>query len=146
MAYIINNKLECFMFFLFASSYMLGDKFVDGRRIEPTENKGLIERKGTIKTIEVFFFFFWRQKKKGTQVWQSLSHAPRYSWVSPWVPLARTGARKLRTRTHHRLYWFLGLSKIVITVLVRTQTWDVMKPQQSPTSCITPASDKPLRL
>ena len=46
------------MFFLFASSYMLGDKFVDGRRIEPTENKGLIERKGTIKTIEVFFFFF----------------------------------------------------------------------------------------
>ena len=65
MAYIINNKLECFMFFLFASSYMLGDKFVDGRRIEPTENKGLIERKGTIKTIEVFFFFFWRQKKRG---------------------------------------------------------------------------------
>ena len=52
------------MFFLFASSYMLGDKFVDGRRIEPTENKGLIERKGTIKTIEVFFFF-WRQKKRG---------------------------------------------------------------------------------
>ena len=51
------------MFFLFASSYVLGDKFVDGRRIEPTENKGLIERKGTIKTIEVFFF--WRQKKKG---------------------------------------------------------------------------------
>ena len=66
MAYIINNKLECFMFFLFASSYMLGDKFVDGRRIEPTENKGLIERKGTIKTIEVimsakciFFFSFF---------------------------------------------------------------------------------------
>ena len=54
------------MFFLFASSYMLGDKFVDGRRIEPTENKGLIERKGTIKTIEVFFFFFFfGDKKKG---------------------------------------------------------------------------------
>ena len=56
------------MFFLFASSYMLGDKFVDGRRIEPTENKGLIERKGTIKTIEVFFFFFGEKKKGDSSV------------------------------------------------------------------------------
>ena len=64
MAYIINNKLACFMFFLFASSYLLGDTFTDGRRIEPMKNTGLIKRKGTIKTIEVImsakciFFFF----------------------------------------------------------------------------------------
>ena len=41
------------MFFLFASSYVLGDTFTDGRRIEPMKNTGLIKRKGTIKTIEV---------------------------------------------------------------------------------------------
>ena len=55
------------MFFLFASSYVLGDTFTDGRRIEPMKNTGLIKRKGTIKTIEVimsakciflFSFFF----------------------------------------------------------------------------------------
>ena len=52
------------MFFLFASSYVLGDTFTDGRRIEPMKNTGLIKRKGTIKTIEVImsakciFFFF----------------------------------------------------------------------------------------
>ena len=53
------------MFFLFASSYVLGDTFTDGRRIEPMKNTGLIKRKGTIKTIEVimsakciFFFSF----------------------------------------------------------------------------------------
>ena len=85
-----------------------------------------------------FFFFFWG-KKKGIRVWQSLSHAPRYSWVSPWIPQARTGAWKLRTHTHPRLYWFLGFPEIAIAVLVRTRTWDVMKPQQSPTSCTTPA-------
>ena len=32
------------------------------------------------------------------------------------------------------------LLEITITVSVRTQTWDVMKSQQSPTSCTTPAS------
>ena len=84
------------------------------------------------------FFLFW-EEKKGTRVWQLLSHAPRYSWISPWIPLVRTGAPKLRTHTHPRFYWFLGLSKIAITVFVRTRTWDVVKPQQSPTSCITPA-------
>ena len=54
------------MFFLFASSYVLGDTFTDGRRIEPMKNTGLIKRKGTIKTIEVimsakciFFFSFF---------------------------------------------------------------------------------------
>ncbi|KAK7846024.1 hypothetical protein CFP56_008470 [Quercus suber] len=52
MANIINNKLSCFMFFLFASSYVLGDTFIDGRRIEPMKNTGFIKRKGTIKTIE----------------------------------------------------------------------------------------------
>ena len=72
-------------------------------------------------------------------MWQSLSHAPRYSWVSPWIPQARTGAWKLRTHTHPRLYWFLGFPEIAIAVLVRTRTWDVMKPQQSPTGCTTPA-------
>ena len=52
-----------------------------------------------------FFFFFWG-KKKGTRVWQSLSHAPWYSWVSPWVPPARTGAWKLRTHTHPSIgFW-----------------------------------------
>lgn len=53
MAYVINDKLECFIFFLFALSYVLGDRFVDGRRIETLENKGLIKQKGGIKTIEV---------------------------------------------------------------------------------------------
>ena len=53
MAYVVNDKLECFIFFLFALSYVLGDRFVDGRRIENLENKGLIKKKGTIKTIEV---------------------------------------------------------------------------------------------
>ena len=72
-------------------------------------------------------------------MWQSFSHALRYSWISPWVPPAWTGARKLRTHTHPRLYWFLGLLEIAIAVLVRTRTWDVMKPQQSLTSCTTPA-------
>ena len=85
-----------------------------------------------------YYYYFW-ETKKGTRVWQSLSHAPRYNWVSPWVPQARTGAWKLRTHTHSRLYWFLGLPEIAIAVLVRTRTWDVMKPQQSPTSCTTPA-------
>ena len=85
-----------------------------------------------------FFLFFFRDKKKRTRVWQSLSHAPWYSWVSPWVPQARTGAWKLRTHTHPRLYWFLRLPEIAIAVLVRTRTWDVMKSQQSPTSCTTP--------
>ena len=51
------------MFFLFASSYVLGDTFTDGRRIEPMKNTGSIKRKGTIKTIEVIMsakciFFF----------------------------------------------------------------------------------------
>ena len=41
------------MFFLLASSYVLGDTFFDGRRIETMKNNGLIKRKGTIKTIEV---------------------------------------------------------------------------------------------
>ena len=81
---------------------------------------------------------FFRDKKKRTRMWQSLSHSLRYSWVSPWVPQARTGAWKLRTHTHPRLYWFLGLPEIAIAVLVRTRTWDVMKPQQSPTGCTTP--------
>ena len=78
------------------------------------------------------------REKKGTRVWQSLSHVSRYSWVNPWVPPARTGAQKLWTHTHPRLYWFLGLPKIAITVLVRTRTWDMVKPQQSPTSFTTP--------
>ena len=75
-----------------------------------------------------FVFFFFENQKKGTRVWQLLSHAPWYSWVSPWVPPARIGARKLRTHTHPKLYWFLGLLEIAITVLVRTRTWDVVKP------------------
>ena len=75
-----------------------------------------------------FFYFFFDKKKRGTRVWQSLSHAPRYSWVSPLVPPAQIGARKLRTNIHPRLYWFLGLPEIAITVLERTRTWDVMKP------------------
>ena len=53
MAYVVNNKLECFLCFLFALSYVLGDSFVGGRRIETTKNKGFIKQKGTIKTIEV---------------------------------------------------------------------------------------------
>ena len=84
-----------------------------------------------------FLIFFWG-KKKGSCVWQSLSHAPRYSWISSWVPPARTGARKLWTHTHPRLYWFLGLLKIAIIVLVTTQIWDVVKSQQSRISCTTP--------
>ena len=53
------------MFFLFALSYALSDKFVDGRRIGTMTNKVLVKPKGTIKTIEViistecFFFFFY---------------------------------------------------------------------------------------
>ena len=62
-----------------------------------------------ILIMEIFFFFFFWEKKKRTCVWRSLSHAPRYSWVSPWVPPAQIGARKLRTHTHPSLYWFLGL-------------------------------------
>ena len=76
-----------------------------------------------------FFFFFFLREKKGTCVWQSLSHALWYSWVSSWVPPARTRARKLRTHTHPRLYWFLGLLEIAITILVRTRNWDVVKSQ-----------------
>ncbi len=52
MANIINNKLECCMFFLLALSYMLSNKFVDGRTIGTKKNE-LVKRKGTIKTIEV---------------------------------------------------------------------------------------------
>uniref|UniRef100_A0A7N2R4D9 Neprosin PEP catalytic domain-containing protein n=2 Tax=Quercus lobata TaxID=97700 RepID=A0A7N2R4D9_QUELO len=52
MAYVVNNKLECFICFLFALSYVLGDSFVGGRRIETMKNKGFIKQKGTIKTIE----------------------------------------------------------------------------------------------
>ncbi|KAM3747440.1 hypothetical protein ACB098_05G035000 [Castanea mollissima] len=52
MAYVFNDKLECFMFFLFALSYVIGDRFVDGRRIETVKSKGLIKQKGSIKTIE----------------------------------------------------------------------------------------------
>ena len=74
-------------------------------------------------------------------MWQSLSHAQWYIWVNPWVPLAQTGTRRPQTHTHPRLYWFLGLPKIAITVLVRSRTWDVVKPQQSPTSYTTPAGD-----
>ena len=88
------------------------------------------------------FFFFFGDKKKGTRMWQLLSHAPWYSWISPWVLPTRTGARKLRTHTHPRLYWFLRLPKIAITVLVRTRIWDMVKPQQSPTSCTTPAGGR----
>ena len=84
-----------------------------------------------------YYYYFW-ETKKGTRVWQSLSHAPRYNWVSPWVPQARTEVRKLRTHIHPRPYWFLGLPEIAITVLVRTRTWDVVKSQQSSTSCTTP--------
>ena len=51
------------MFFLFALSYALSDKFVDGRRIGTMTNKVLVKPKGTIKTIEViisteYFFIF----------------------------------------------------------------------------------------
>ena len=73
-------------------------------------------------------FVFLLEEKKGTRVWQSLSHALWYSWVSSWVPLAQTGAWKLRTYTHPKLYWFLGLLEITITVFVKTRTWDVVKP------------------
>jgi len=53
MAYVNNNKLECLLFLLFASSYVLGDTFVCGRKIENMKNNVLVKRKGTIKTIEV---------------------------------------------------------------------------------------------
>ena len=53
------------MFFLFALSYALSDKFVDGRRIGTITNKVLVKPNGTIRTIEVIistlyslFFFF----------------------------------------------------------------------------------------
>ena len=76
--------------------------------------------------IVIFFFFFLREEKGDLRV-AVIVHAPRYSWVSSRVPPAQTGARKLRTHTHPRLYWFLRLPEIVITVLVRTRTWDVVK-------------------
>ena len=41
------------------------------------------------------FFFEKKKKEKRTYVWQLLSHVPWYSWISLWVPPARTGARKL---------------------------------------------------
>jgi len=50
MANIINNKLEFFMLYLVTLSYMLSDRFVDGRSIGATK---LVKHKGTIKTIEV---------------------------------------------------------------------------------------------
>ncbi|KAF3947688.1 hypothetical protein CMV_026208 [Castanea mollissima] len=49
MANIANNKLECLMLFLLTFSYVLSDRFVDGRRIGTTK---LVKPKGTIKTIE----------------------------------------------------------------------------------------------
>ncbi|XP_030968362.1 uncharacterized protein LOC115988877 [Quercus lobata] len=49
MANIINNKLEFFMLYLLTLSYMLSDRFVDGRSIGATK---LVKHKGTIKTIE----------------------------------------------------------------------------------------------
>ncbi|KAK4550977.1 hypothetical protein RGQ29_021216 [Quercus rubra] len=49
MANIINNKLECLMLFLLTFSYVLSDRFVDGRKIGTTK---LVKPKGTIKTIE----------------------------------------------------------------------------------------------
>ena len=64
-----------------------------------------------------FFFFFFRNKKGDSRV-AAIVPCPTISWVSPWVPLAWTGARKLRTYTHPRLYWFLELPEIAITVLV----------------------------
>ncbi|KAK7831018.1 hypothetical protein CFP56_027766 [Quercus suber] len=49
MANLINNKLECFMFYLLTLSYVLSDRFVDERRIGTTK---LVKQKGRIKTIE----------------------------------------------------------------------------------------------
>ncbi|KAM3699568.1 hypothetical protein ACJW31_05G034900 [Castanea mollissima] len=49
MANLINNKLQCFMFYLLTLSYVLSDRFVDERRIGTTK---LVKQKGTIKTIE----------------------------------------------------------------------------------------------
>ena len=55
MANIINNKLECLMLFLLTFSYVLSDRFVDGRKIGTTK---LVKPKGTIKTIEVIVLAF----------------------------------------------------------------------------------------
>ena len=82
-----------------------------------------------------FFFFFFLKNKKGDSRVAAIVPCLAISWVSPWVPLAWTGARKLRTYTRPRLYWFLELPEIAITVLMRTQTWYVVKSQQLPTSC-----------
>jgi hypothetical protein len=41
------------MFFLLALSYILSNRFVDGRTIGSKKNKEFLKRKGTIKTIEV---------------------------------------------------------------------------------------------
>ena len=76
--------------------------------------------------ILIFFFFFLREEKGDLRV-AVIVHAPPYSWISLWVPPARTGAWNLRTHTHPRLYWFLGLPEIAITALVRTRIWDVVK-------------------
>ncbi|XP_065618772.1 protein neprosin-like [Quercus suber] len=49
MANIVNNKLECLMLLLLTFSYVLSDRFVDGRKIGTSK---LVKPKGTIKTIE----------------------------------------------------------------------------------------------
>ena len=47
--------------------------------------------------------FFLEKKIEDSRV-QSLSHAPRYSWVSPRVPLARKWSSE--TPTPHKPHWF----------------------------------------
>ena len=47
--------------------------------------------------------FFLEKKIEDSRV-QSLSHAPRYSWVSPRVPLARKWSSE--TLTPHKPHWF----------------------------------------
>ena len=70
-----------------------------------------------LASIRPEFFFnhkarlFFLKKKKRTCVWQSLSYTPRYICVSPKVPLTRTEARRPRTHTHPKLYWFLRLTR-----------------------------------
>ena len=80
-------------------------------------------------------FFFFEKKKRDSRVPIIVPRSTEQLGKPMDTTSLNWDSEISNPHTHPRLYWFLRLLEIAITVLVRTRTWDVVKPQQSPTSC-----------